>query len=112
MTSAIRSVHDADFDDVVLGAGRPVLVAFHAPWCAPCRRLLPVIEELAVELDWMSFTQLDVDREVVTAAAYRVTGLPTLLLFDGGELVLSIIGVRSRTTIRQLLSTFNHERAQ
>lgn len=107
MTTTIRPVHDADFGDLVLGAGRPVLVAFHAQWCAPWLRLLPVIEELAVELDWMSFTLLDVDREVVTAAAYRVTGLPTLLFFDGGELVLSIVGVRSGATIRELLSTFN-----
>lgn len=108
----VHPVHDADFGDVVLGAGRPVLVAFHAQWCASSSRMMPVVEALAAELDWITFTRLDVDLEPVTSAAYRVTSLPALLVFCAGELVLSIVGVRPGATVRELLVTLAHDGAQ
>ncbi|WP_193606602.1 thioredoxin domain-containing protein [Nocardioides lijunqiniae] len=105
MNGIVTPVGDTDFGDVVLGSVTPVLVDFHADWCGPCRQVGPVLDELAAELDWMQFVRLDVDAHPVTAAAYRVTGLPTLLVFDGGELVLSIVGARPRRTVRDLLLT-------
>jgi thioredoxin 1 len=103
VNGVVARVGDADFGDVVLGSVTPVLVDFHADWCGPCRQLEPVLDELAAELDWMTFVRLDVDAEPVTPAAYRVTGLPTLLVFVAGELVLSIVGARPRRTVRELL---------
>lgn len=102
---SVREVSDRDFAAVVLGATVPVLVDFHADWCGPCRQVAPILAELSEELDWMRFTRLDVDASPVTAAAYRVTGLPTLLVFVSGELVLSIVGARPRHTIHDLLVT-------
>lgn len=103
--SHVRTVHDDDFGDVVLGAGGPVLVDFHADWCAPCVQVAPVLETLATELPWLTFTRVDVDRDPVTPAAYRVCGLPTLLVFDAGEPVLSITGSRTIARLRELLET-------
>jgi thioredoxin 1 len=103
MSGLVTMVDDRDFGDVVLGSVTPVLVDFHADWCGPCRRVQPVLDELATELTWMSFARLDVDASPVTAAAYRVTGLPTMLVFVSGELVLSIVGARPKRTIRDLL---------
>jgi thioredoxin 1 len=103
VSGLVTRVGDHDFGDVVLGSLTPVLVDFHADWCGPCRQVQPVLDELATELGWMSFTRLDVDTDPVTAAAYRVTGLPTMLVFVSGELVLSIIGARPKRTIRKLL---------
>lgn len=101
--SRVRGVRDHDFTDVVLGASVPVLVDFHADWCGPCRQLGPVLDELATELTWMCFARLDVDASPVTAAAYRVTGLPTMLVFVAGEPVLSIVGARPKRAVRDLL---------
>lgn len=101
--NGVRGVRDLDFADVVLGASVPVLVDFHADWCGPCRQVGPVLDELAAELTWMCFTRLDVDASPVTAAAYQVTGLPTMLVFVAGEPVLSIVGARPKRVVRDLL---------
>ena len=103
--SQVRTVRDAEFGDVVLGASGPVLVDFHADWCGPCVQVAPVLELLATELPWLTFTRLDVDSDPVTPSAYRVSGLPTLLVFDAGELVLSITGARTLSRLRELLGT-------
>lgn len=102
-TRRVCRVSDADFTDIVLGSSVPILVDFHADWCAPCRRVGPILDDLAAELTWMSFTRLDVDTSPVTAAAYQVTGLPTMLIFAAGEPVLSIVGARPKQVIHDLL---------
>ena len=102
MTS-LRAVGDADFGDVVLGAVAPVLVQFGAPGSTPCRQVGSMLEELAAELPDLAFTRLDVGAHPVTASAYGVTGLPTLLLFLEGRSVLSIVGARPKSVVRELL---------
>ncbi|WP_205471858.1 co-chaperone YbbN [Nocardioides sp. SYSU D00038] len=98
----VHRVRDHDFSDVVLGAARPVLVGFHADWSRPCRQVGAVLDELAVELPWLGFVRLDVDTDPLTPATYDVTGLPSLLAFDRGEVVLSVIGTRPKQTLREL----------
>jgi thioredoxin 1 len=97
---AVPTVSDADFRSTVLESDRPVLVDFWAEWCGPCRQVSPIIEELATAHgDKMSFVKLNVDDNPQTPAEYRVTGIPTLNVYVGGELVKSIVGARPKAAL-------------
>ena len=96
----ITPVTDADFEQLVLNAEGPVLVDFWASWCAPCRQLAPILEEIATEKgEKLTILKMDADANPVTPAQYRVTGLPTMNLYYKGEVVRSIVGVRPKSAI-------------
>ena len=99
--SGVRATSDAEFETVVLGADKPVLVDFWAPWCTPCRLLAPVLDDLAVEFaDDLVVVKVDVEANPLVRERYGVSSLPTMALFRGGEVVHTIVGVRSRTALR------------
>lgn len=100
----IRDITDEEFEAEVLGADQPVLVEWWAPWCGPCHQLAPVVEQLAEErADQLRVVRINQDENPVVSAHHRVMGLPTMILFDGGEPVAQIIGARPRSAIAREL---------
>jgi thioredoxin 1 len=92
----VQTVDDTHFDAHVLESDQPVLVDFTAAWCAPCRVMNPVLEELSGERDDMRFVKLDVDANATTAARYGVLSMPTFMVFKAGEPVLTLVGARPK----------------
>jgi thioredoxin 1 len=93
---------DQNFQKDVISSEIPVLVDFWAPWCAPCRIIAPIIEDLAKEYAGkLKVGKLNVDENQQTAANYGIMSIPTLLFFKGGQPVDSIIGAQSKETIKQ-----------
>jgi thioredoxin 1 len=90
---AMKAVTDASFQDEIQDRQGLSLVDFWAPWCAPCRALEPVVEQLANEYgDRLTVAKLNVDDNPHTAAALHVHSIPTLLLFRDGEVVETVVG--------------------
>ena len=91
------AVTDGDFAQQVLQSDRPVLVDFWAEWCAPCRMLGPVLESLSAEYDGqVTIAKLDVDANQQVAMQYGIRSIPTVMLFDKGEVVETLVGVRPK----------------
>ena len=96
----IKSVTDADFATTVLSADKPVLVDFWAEWCGPCRQVAPILDELAAEHgDKLAFVKMNVDENPQTPARYRVTGIPTLNVYQGGQVVKQIVGAKPKAAL-------------
>ncbi|MNJ40349.1 Thioredoxin [compost metagenome] len=104
--SAIALTKDSFQNQVQSGV---TLIDFWAPWCGPCRVQLPIVEELANEVDGRAvIAKVNVDEEVELAGQLGITGIPTLILFKDGHIVEKLVGLRSKqdlkTKIEQLLA--------
>ena len=89
---AVAEVTDVSFESDVLRAEKPVIVDFWAPWCVPCRRISPILEELSESRDDVTFVKINVDDNPATAMNYGVRSIPTIARFEGGEVTQQAIG--------------------
>ncbi|MCZ6615574.1 MAG: thioredoxin [Chloroflexi bacterium] len=100
------AVTDQEFEEQVLNSETPVLVDFWADWCAPCKMIAPIVEDLANEYDGkVRFAKVDVDSNPMTATKFGIRSIPTLLVFKNGEPVDMVVGAVPKEVLKKRLDT-------
>lgn len=100
------NVSDADFENEVLKSDEPVMVDFWAEWCGPCKALSPIVDEVANEVAGkMKVVKVNIDENPNAPTKYGVRGIPTLMIFKGGELVDTKVGGMSKTQLNDWLNS-------
>ena len=98
----VQTFTDGNFDETVIQAGELVLVDFWAEWCGPCKRLAPTVDALATDYTGkMTVGKLNVDDNPTTAFKFQIRGIPALLLFKGGQVVESVVGLVPKEDLKE-----------
>ncbi len=104
MSNHAKPTNEESFERDVLQSDRPVLVDFHAEWCGPCHVISPIIEEIAQDYAGrVNVRKVDVDENQGLAEQYGVRGIPTLLLFNDGQVQETVVGLQSKTQLAIIL---------
>jgi len=104
--SEIISLNEQSWKDEVINSELPVVVDFWAEWCAPCRMMAPILEEISKEYEEkIKVGKLNVDENSTVAGEYRIMGIPTLLFFRSGKLVDKLVGVVPKKALQDKIET-------
>ncbi len=100
------NISDADFENEVLNSDEPVMVDFWAEWCGPCKALSPIVDEIAGEVAGkMKIVKVNIDENPNSPTKYGVRGIPTLMIFKGGELIDTKVGGMSKAQLSDWLNS-------
>jgi thioredoxin len=100
----VQTFTDGNFDDTVLKSNGPVLVDFWAEWCGPCKRLGPTVDALATDYAGkVTVGKLNVDENPNVSFKFQIRGIPTILIFKGGQVVESVVGVAGKDELKQVI---------
>jgi thioredoxin 1 len=100
---SVLNINKSNFEAEVLQSEQKVLLDLWAPWCAPCRMLAPIVDEIAAERPDLKVVKVNVDEEVELAAEYGIMSIPTLVVFEKGEVVNKITGARPKEAILEMV---------
>ena len=102
----VLNTTDKNFKNDVLDSSKPVLVDFWAEWCGPCKMIAPVLEELASEYgEKLKICKMDVDANPETAPKYGIRGIPTLILFNNGDVAGTKVGALSKSQLSEFIDS-------
>ncbi|MCB9597192.1 MAG: thioredoxin [Sandaracinaceae bacterium] len=102
----VIAVNDLNFDTEVVNSDQPVLVDFTATWCGPCRQIAPLVDQLADEYEGRAkVAKLDIDESPETARRFQIRGVPTILVFKGGEVVDQQVGLAPKTVLANKINS-------
>ena len=101
MAGTTKAITDGSFENDVLKASEPVVVDFWAEWCGPCKMVGPILEEIAGEMQGkVTITKMNVDENPMTPSKYGIRGIPTLMLFKGGQLAATKVGAAPKPMLQ------------
>ena len=105
MSDKITELDSSNFDSAVSGGSTPVVVDFWAPWCGPCKAIAPILEELADELGSnVKICKVNVDNNSEIASKFEIRAIPTILIFKGGQVVDTVVGLTSKDDLKAKIS--------
>ena len=106
MAGNLKEFTDSNFDSEVLQSDKLVIVDFWAEWCAPCRMIAPIVEELSVAYDGkINVGKLNVDENGETATKYGIRSIPTILFFKNGSILKQVVGIRSKAELQEIIDS-------
>lgn len=105
MSDKIANLTTDSFKQIISTSPTPVLVDFWAPWCGPCKAIAPILEELAVEMNGkVTIAKVNIDEHDSVAAEFGVRAIPTMILFKGGQVAETLVGMMPKPTLKAKLA--------